>query len=697
MAVEERPYSEADGSAGRARGNPGEADGSAGSAGRLADGTRDLLNSNPALVPALLATGVFLVLAGTEAGFYPTSWYAGALFLVGLLAASLIALGPPRGLPRATLVAVALLAAFAVWSFLSITWASQPALAWDGANRTVTYVVVFALFALWPFDSRGVMAVLGLLGFGIAGIGLVELLKANSSAEPLAYFIDVRFAEPAGYMNANVALWTLGLLPCVFLSSRRGVPVPLRGLALGGAGVLTGLALMGQSRGWVLALPLALAFFLIVCPGRVRLLAAMAAVAVAGLAIRAPALAVHDDFDPQRFDALLSDATGAILIAAAALTLLGLLAGVVDRRVEPGPVATRRIGWAAAALVALVLGGGVIGYAATEGSPSGRIGEAWDDFKGGGLGPQAGGSRFAGGGTNRYDFWTVAWAAFKDKPVQGLGSENFQEEYLEKGVSGEQPRFPHSLELGVLSQTGLPGALLLFGGLGFAVAAAIRARAAPRPARAAAAAAAALFAYWLAHASVDWFWEFLALTAPGLAGLALAGALAPRAATGRARPRPALLVAGGLVTLVVCLSLALPWLAELEVDRAASSWAANPDAALRRLDRAESLNPLSARAPLTAATIALRLDRRAEAEREFRVALEREPRNVYPLLYLGVIEAARDRQGGLRLVARARELSPRDPVIRRAERRLRRGRSVNLDSLSREIVETADELGTAVD
>ncbi len=426
------------------------------------------------MVPALLATGVFLVLAGTEAGFYPTSWYAGALFLVGLLAASFVALGPPRGLPRPTLVALALFAAFAAWSFLSIIWASQPGVAWDGANRTVAYLVVFALFGLWPFDSRGVMAVLGLLGFGIAGIGLVELLKANSSAEPLTYFIDVRFAEPAGYMNANVALWTLGLLPCVFLASRRSVPVLLRGLALGGAGVLTGLALMGQSRGWVLALPLALAFFLIVCPGRVRLLAAVVAVAVAGLAIRAPALAVHDEFEPERIDALLADATGAILIAAAALTLAGLLAGLVDRRVEPGPVANRRIGWATAALVAVVLVGGVVGYAATEGSPSGRIADAWDDFKGGGLGPQAGGSRFAGGGTNRYDFWTVAWAAFKDNPVQGLGSENFQEEYLENGVSGEQPRFPHSLELGVLSQTGLPGALLLLGAFGFAAAAAIR-------------------------------------------------------------------------------------------------------------------------------------------------------------------------------------------------------------------------------
>ena len=126
-------------------------------------------------------------------------------------------------------MAVALLAAFAAWTFLSITWASQPGLAWDGANRTVTYVVVL------PFRALAFRLARGHGGprparLGIAGIGLVELLKANAAAEPLAYFIDVRFAEPAGYMNANVALWTLGLVACVFFASRRELPVPLRGL-----------------------------------------------------------------------------------------------------------------------------------------------------------------------------------------------------------------------------------------------------------------------------------------------------------------------------------------------------------------------------------------------------------------------------------------------------------------------------------
>jgi hypothetical protein len=663
----------------------------------LPEEARDVLQANPALIPALLATVAFLVLAGTEAGFYPTSWYAGALFLVALLAVSLAALGPPRGLPRATLVAIVLLTAFAAWSYVSISWAGQPGVAWDGANRAAAYVVVFALFALWPFDARGVTAVLAVLGLGIAGIGLVELLKADSAAELLGYFIDARLAEPAGYVNANVALWTLGLLPCLFIASRRGVPTVFRGLSLGGAGLLTGLALMGQSRGWVLALPLALAFFAIICPGRVRLLAAMAAVAIGGVAIRGPVFAVHDDFEPAQLDALVSDATGAILHAAGALAALGWLWALIDRRVEPSPAASRRIGWAAAAVVTLALVGAVAGYAAAEGSPTSRVAEAWDEFKGGGQGPRPGGSRFEAGGTNRYDFWTVAWRAFEDNPLRGLGSDNFQEEYLEKGSSDEQPRFPHSLELGVLSQLGLPGALLMLGGLGAAAVAALGAGRAPPAARAAAAGASVIFVYWLAHASVDWFWEFLGLTAPAFAGLAMTGALAPRRTTGRFGLRAPALAAGVLVTLVLAVSLALPWLAELEVDRAASTWGKDPAGALRRLDRAESLNPVSARAPLTAATIALRVGREAEAVREFRVALDREPSNVYALLYLGIIEAAENRQAGLKLVSRARRLSPRDPVIRRTERRLRRGRPVDLRSLNRQIVRRAESLGTKGD
>src|SRR5919106_1601689 len=93
---------------------------------RLRHATTGLLAANPALVPALLA------------------------------------LRAPRGLPRPVLAALVLFAAYTAWTYLSITWASQQGPAWDGANRTAMYLTVFALFALWRFDSRGALAVLGL-------------------------------------------------------------------------------------------------------------------------------------------------------------------------------------------------------------------------------------------------------------------------------------------------------------------------------------------------------------------------------------------------------------------------------------------------------------------------------------------------------------------------------------------------------
>src|SRR5918999_5696514 len=151
------------------------------SLGRLPGGVTDFLRANPALAPALLATGVFVALGASEAGFYPTAWYAAALFLLGLLGATLLALGRPRGVPKPVLVALALLAAYTAWTYVSITWASQQGPAWGGANRTAMYLTVFALFALWPFDARGAATVLGLLGLGIAGLGLVEILKADAA------------------------------------------------------------------------------------------------------------------------------------------------------------------------------------------------------------------------------------------------------------------------------------------------------------------------------------------------------------------------------------------------------------------------------------------------------------------------------------------------------------------------------------
>ena len=45
-------------------------------------------------------------------------------------------------------IALGCLAAYTALSFLSILWAAVPGDAWEGANRTLLYLLVFALFAL---------------------------------------------------------------------------------------------------------------------------------------------------------------------------------------------------------------------------------------------------------------------------------------------------------------------------------------------------------------------------------------------------------------------------------------------------------------------------------------------------------------------------------------------------------------------
>ena len=649
-------------------------------AGRLQSGARELLDANPALIPCLLALAVFLALGATEGGLYPDAWYGAALFMVLLLLVTAFALPLPRP-ALAAVTAAALLAGFTVWAYASVAWAGEAGTAWDGANRTLLYLAAFCLFVLWPMDRRGATILLGALGLGTAAVGLVELLRVNGAEQPGSFFIDARLAEPAGYVNANAAFWTLGALACLHLVSRRDVQPALRGLALGSAGLLGGLALMTQSRGWLIALPLALVVHVALMPGRLRTLTATLALGAGMLAVSAPAVAVHDDFTLARLDALVADATSAILIMAGCLVVLGLLGAFADRRLsaaEPAPSRPGPLAALAAAAVVLIAAAGVAVTA------SDRLSQEWEDFKAGDQRPGIGTSRFtSAGGSNRYDFWVVSWEAFKDHPVGGLGMDNFQPEYLRAGTSEEQPRFAHSLEMGVLAQTGLIGILLFIGWLASALVGAAAALRAP-PLRAAAAGALTLFAYWFLHASLDWFWELPGVTGPALAALGVALALAsgerpdPATAAPRGRPRAMLaaLVAAGLLAATV---LGASWLAEIEIERASSGWRSDPELAFDRLERAESLNPLSARAQLTAGTIAARLGRRGDAERWFEAALRREPDAAYPLLELGAIEGELGRLARSEaLLARAAEANPRDVVTRRALRAVRRGSPLTL-------------------
>jgi tetratricopeptide (TPR) repeat protein len=627
-----------------------------------------IVESSPGLVPCGIAVAALLWLAGDEGGFRGTTWMPTLLLLLAVLFVCLVAL--PRPQPsRAALLALLLLTAYGAWALLSVLWAGQEELAWDAGNRALLYAVILALCTLWPLRGDAAAFVLGAYGLGVAAIALYELLKVPGADRAVQYFYEGRLAEPVGYTNANVALWMLGMLPCTILAGRRGVPAPMRGLFLGAACLLLGAALLGQSRGWLIALPVGAVIAIVVVPGRGRTIVSLAAVGAGLLLALNPLLDVYRDWHPlQPTGDTYDTALRMLLLASALLVLLGTAAALLDRRVQVPAGTARRISAGVVAAVVVLACVGVVGYGVVERSPIATVSEHWDEFKQGGAGPQQVSSRFsASSSTYRFDYWRIAWREFEKAPLLGAGADNFGRAYQKQGESPQTPRYPHSTELVALAETGLIGALLMFGAFAAAVVAALPALRRNDLAGAAAGAGVLMFAYWLVHGSLDWLWEFPGLAGPAMLGLGVAMACAsglreePATAAAQA-PRKALAVAAACA-LLVAVSVVPPWLAEREQRRGTKIAAQNPQAALDHLDRAASLNPLSPVPDKAAGIIELRRGRYADADRKLRAAFERDPGDSGLHLLLGVLasQAGRQREG-VRLIREAVRMAPLDEV-----------------------------------
>ena len=652
--------------------------------------TTELLIRSPGLLPALLVVPVLLVFTLEQGGYQPTTWYPAALFLLAALVVAAVALPRPGTLARASAAAAALLFAYAAWSYLSIAWADDQGVAWDGANRTALYAIVFALLALWPIRGRPAAWTVGALAIAITVVGAGELIACAASADPESWFISRRFSEPTGYPNANVALWMIAFFPCVAFGATRRVPPALRAIALAAAVVAAELALLGQSRAWQFAAPIAAIVFLAAARERTRATLTLAVV-VAVAAIASPAVFdVYDAFIEGRpLGPAIEDARNATLIAALVMALIGYAAAAIDRSVRvPASLARATSSGLIAIAVAVPLITVVVAF--TVGDAASRVSRAWDSFVQGEE-PEGPGVRFGATlGSQRYDYWRVAWHQFERAPLIGAGADNFQQDYLRERRSDQEPRYPHNVGVRTLSQTGLVGVALLAAALAFALLGAARAIRARPPGVGAAAAvgATAAFAYWFVHAFGDWLYEYPGVAAPAFALLGLACGLQPRSFTGRSRAaaiarRGPVRLAAAAGVVVLALAMLAPWLAERHITSAAAKWRADPDAAFDELSKAAALNPLSIRPRLVGGTIALQMGDPERAREEFAEALERDGRDTYALLELGVLTAnAGDAPAGLALVARARELNPRDDVIAAAYRRLRNGRQVDIDEVN---------------
>ncbi len=643
-------------------------------------------------VPAL---AIFVWWMADEGGYAPAAWMPG-LVAVAALTGLVVAISPDRrGRSRPQMGAIAAFALYTLWSFASILWSDAPGPALEGSQRTLLYLLCFVAFALLPWTARALLALLAVFVTSVTALGLITILRVTGADDPGRFFIEARLIAPLGYHNASAALWTSAAIPALVLASRREVIAWLRPVFLGSAGLLLGLALLTQSRGWLFTLPLVLVAALVAAPGRFRLVAFGGLVAAA-LAVVAPDLldvyaiasgapaAASGRVLAETFDA----AAGRLLLAAAGLVAAGAIAVWADARWQRSLTLARRArrratAWLLVAMAAVAAAGTLV---ATDGRPIARADRAWAQFQDfdGGQG-QGAANRFSTLGSSRYDFWRVAVDAWREHPVAGIGQDNFAQAYTAGRASEfEEPRWVHSLPLRLLTHTGLVGAALFAAfGLFAAWAVVANARAAGRAGRRAAALAAPVAALpacvWALHGSVDWLWEYPALSAGALALLGAATALRPpvTSAAGRrrrpalARLRPAL---GGVVA-VVCAALVIPsYIAGRDVTQAAAGWPADPAAAAARLERARALNPLSARASLVEGLIAVRRGRLGAARVRLQRAADREPRDWYARFELGLVAGARhDRRTALAQLQAARRRNPLDPLIAEAIARQRAG------------------------
>jgi hypothetical protein len=630
-------------------------------------------------------------------GYDPNPWYLGALVLVGLWCATALGLARIR-VSRWAAVACVALTAYTAWSFLSILWAHDQGAALHGSVRALVYLAAFATFAILPWSRWSVrIALVGLVS-GLGLVAIVTAIRLAALANPSTLYLDARLIYPLGYYNADAAMFMMTALVAVALACRRGgAPVPrVAGLVI--AAVCLQLAVLGQSRGWLFTVPLVLAIALLIVPDRLRLLV-FALGPAAATAVAAPAL--FDVYGKTTVGGLtLSEprlghvlhqqgvhALHTMLIADIVLAIVAALAVALDRRVATSLTTKRRIDRAMGALaVAVALAGVAVGLVAVHGHVIGRVEHAWNSFADANTGPN-GTSRFTALGSQRVDFWRVALHEWDAHPLAGVGQDNFAANYLQHRRTAEEPRWAHSLELRLLVHTGLVGVLLFVLFITAVGIAALRGGGARgRPIRFAAAVALLPFVVWLVHGSIDWFWEFPALSVPALAFAGAATALGGEAAIagGAGRLRAVRLSVTAVLGVGALAAVAIAYASAHEIQRATTIYSERPAQAYAELRSAANLVGFDAQIYLLDGSIALDYGEASVARHYFEQAAHRDDEEWLAPFVLGLLAGERGaRAESEAQLRRALRLNPGEQIVSEALTRAGRGHPLSVEQAQR--------------
>ncbi len=570
-----------------------------------------------------------------------------AAFVLGVVLLSGAAVRPGR-LP---LIALGLLLGFAALTAISAAWSPVPSLARDDGLLALFYAIALLtpLLTLRSSVDRLTGMVAVVLALSALGVWSAFYLRNHGDQEIL--YNNGRLDFPVSYWNGQAAMALIAFWPAIALAARRELHPVIRALSLGGATAMICLWLGTQSKGAGVALGASAIVVFAVSRARLRLLVPTALVTILG-AVAAKPLTEPYRTDGQAFTDAVRNAGTVTLVLAGVGLLLGLGYAFADRRVRVSP---RVRLWAARivlGLICLTVLVGAVGFFSAVDHPVRATQDRWDDFKDIDSGASAT-SNFGAIGSNRYDFWRVAWEEFERHPAAGIGAYGWGEAYLVHGESLETPQRAHSLSLDALSELGIPGFLLIVGaGITVLVAIGLRARNSL-----AASGALGTAAYFAVHTGGDWVWTIPAVGIPAfvIVGIALSE---DRASS---LPGRVTIPAGIFVVLAAVLAFSPPWLSSRLVQQAYDAptlaEAKNDLRWARRLDPL-AVTPLMAESALVGSPQDIAPLTKAVAKR---------PRDaeIHYLLGLALLDAGRnaDARRELRI---ALELSPRDEAIQGA-------------------------------
>jgi O-Antigen ligase len=625
---------------------------------------------------------VLLLVAATLAcsplafGYYGfTAWAPLGIGAVVLLV--MLAFGPaPRftGYGRTAAAGLGLLLAL---SFASILWAESRDSAWTSANQIAVYAVIFAIGLLairGRASGRAAMTVLGLPALLGALVLALEFVTGGGGGA----FLQGRLDTPMGYINGTAGLFVMGIWPWLGLAETLASRW-LRAAAISAAALIAGAAVLTQSRAIVLATAATIALVLIAAPGRTRRGVNLLIVFAAVVASAHWTLRVYSSTGPSQ---LLDPSGGAIRAAGIALLVSALigfaLKSLVSAIAERLPAArrahlTRQLGRVMLAVTVVAVVAGAV-------SERGRIQTQWHDFTALRAEHSAGNRFLALGGGYRYDLWRIAVDEFAAQPLGGVGAGNYSDQYYQRRHQLEDVTVPHSLELQMLAELGVGGAI----GLGLFLVPVLGAGLTRRRTTltstdpALRVAALGMFTAWLAATSVDWLYNI-----PGLAGMAmLAAAVLVAPAPAAADPGPgvleperaqrsrgaqlALVAALGVLALVAA-SLGRQYVAMLYSDSGHGLVAKRPVQALQQLRTAEQLDPWSLATQYSVASAYAHLNDYPAARSALLRAEQLEPDNYVPPALLGDIATrAGERKTAALAYRQALRLDPLEPALQQA-------------------------------